>query len=704
MSAITLTIHDRIARLVFDLPGEKVNKLSAAVMAELRSHLEDLHRRASEADVLVITSAKPDVFIAGADITELAAIATLDIAVDKAREGQEVFQRLADLPMPSLAVIDGACLGGGMELALACTQRVVSDAPKVRLGLPEVTLGIIPGWGGTQRLPLLIGLPAAVDLIASGRMIDGKAAKKMGLADYFISRSFLGDEVPAIVARLAAKPPKPRTLPALQAMLLHHPFRTLVCAQAQKEVLKKTKGLMPAPLAAIEVLNLTGGDFANGLMIEAQAFAHLAPTVTCHNLIDAFFASEEVKKPTVPAAPPKQVGVLGAGIMGGGIAWAVAGAGIPVRLRDLTWDAVAKGLKTAGQYDQELVKRRKLTPQEASLRAHRISGTLDTGPQSGFMACDLVIEAVVEDLGIKRKVLAQVESAVRPDTVLASNTSSLSIAAMAEGLQRPGRLVGLHFFNPVNRMPLVEVVAGPRSDPDAVARAAACARALGKTVVQVRDCPGFLVNRILLPYLNEAARILEEGGDVTAIDGVITRFGMPMGPFTLADEVGLDVGYKVSRILFQGYGERHAVAESIRMVYEDLHLTGTKGGAGFFLHQGKHTAPNPAIRGALARLNRPHHLITVEEIEERCLLTMVNEAARCIEEDIVASPAQLDLAMLMGTGFPPSKGGPLHYADALGLPAVVDRLDRLAQRHGSRFIPAPILRDLAARHQSFIHH
>ena len=707
MNAFTLTTTNGIARLVFDLPGEKVNKFSFEAMQDLDRHLAELEKR-TDLRLLVLTSAKPGVFIAGADITMLARISEVPEAEEKAKEGQRVFNRLADLSFPTLAVIDGACLGGGLECALACTWRVVTDSDKVKLGLPEVSLGIIPGWGGTQRLPRLIGLRGALDLIASGRPVNGKKALQMGLADIYVAQAFLHDDLPRIIdqvldpaqaATLVAK----RERPFSERLMGAAPFRGLVLSAARKEIRRKTRGLMPAPLAALDVLARTGGaSRERGLAFEARTFARLAPTPTCKALIDAFFASEEVKK--VAAKPEHEaqvVGVLGAGVMGGGIAWAVSAAGLPVRLKDLTWDAVAKGLATANGYNHALVKMKKCQPTEANLRMHRIGGTLDW---SGFDRTDVVIEAVVEDLNVKRKVLAEAEKHLRPGTILASNTSSLSITAMAEGLQDPSRLVGMHFFNPVNRMPLVEVISGKQSSPEAIGRVVALAQKLGKTVEVVRDCPGFLVNRILLPYMNEAARCLEDGGDVAGIDAVITRFGMPMGPFTLTDEVGIDVGFKVARILEAGYGPRHAVADLLRIVYEELHLLGTKAGAGFFLHKGKRLDPNPAIDQALAKLRaiKPGHVLSDSEVEDRCLLTMVNESARCIEEGVIDRPQLLDLAMLMGTGFPPSKGGPLHYADARGLPEVVDALKRLRDTHGPRFEPAPLLVEMAKANRRFI--
>ena len=696
MSAFTVTLVDGTAHLVFDLPGEKVNKFTAAVMDELDGLIAGFERR-DDLKLIVISSGKPDMFIAGADIAEIKGLTTVEQALAKARRGQDVFERLANLAItkhiPIVAVIDGPCLGGGMELALACTHRVVTDAEKTKLGLPEVTLGIIPGWGGTQRLPRLVGLPIAVDMILSGRQIPGAKAMKLGLADACLARAFLADDLPRFLKKLTSlvRRPLPRAVRLMQAPGV----RGLVLRAAHKEVMRKTHGLMPAPLGAIEVLRRTtpGMPMANGLAVEAQVFSQLAVTSACHNLVDAFFANEDVKKSAGrPAHPVTNAGVLGAGIMGGGIAWAFAAAGIPVRMKDLQWEAVAKGLQQAATYDAALMKLRKLTPGEHSLRMHRIAGTLDF---TAFERLDLVVEAVVEDLAIKRTVLAGCEKFVRPDCILATNTSSLSVADMAAALTHPERFVGMHFFNPVNRMPLVEIIAGPASSPEAVQLAAATARALGKTVVVVRDCPGFLVNRILLPYLNEAARTVEDGAGIEQVERVIHHFGMPMGPFTLTDEVGIDVGFKVAKVLHHGYGERHAVADLLRCLHEDLHLKGTKGGRGFFLHAGRQALPNPeieqAVRSVQSAQKRTPHALSDGEVLDRCLLTMINESARCLEEGVVAKAAHLDLAMLMGTGFPPSRGGPLHYAQSLGLKTVVERLKHLADTHGPRFTPAALL-------------
>ncbi|MBA3686665.1 MAG: enoyl-CoA hydratase/isomerase family protein, partial [Planctomycetes bacterium] len=560
MSAFHLTVDQNgIAKLIFDLPGEKVNKFSATVVTELNALLDDLAKRAG-VSALVVSSAKKDVFIAGADIKELATISTADEAYAKARAGQMLFQRVADLPFPSVAAIDGACLGGGCEFAMACTYRVVTDNPKTSIGLPEVTLGILPGWGGTVRLPRLVGLTKAIEMILAGRPLNGPRAYKAGLADRCVAAAFLADEVAMFLAQVLA----PGGAEKIAARRAQRPFATkladsglmrpIVASKARKELMRKTRGLMPSPLKALEtVLANQGRALPAALDAEAKAFAVLAMTPECHCLIDCFFASEALKKEggKAPDKPIQRAGVLGAGVMGGGIAWLFAQNGMTVRLKDISWDAVAKGYKTVEEYSQALVKLRKLTHGEARQRVLRVGGTLDW---TGFPSTDVVVEAVVENIEVKKKVLAECERNISDDCVLATNTSSLSVTEMGGALTRPQRLVGMHFFNPVNRMPLVEVVAGARTSPEAVALTAALARRMGKIAVVVKDCPGFLVNRILLPYMNEAAKILQEGGDLATIDKTIYAYGMPMGPFTLTDEVGIDVGHKVAKVLAHAYG------------------------------------------------------------------------------------------------------------------------------------------------------
>ena len=710
-NAWTLTVDDDgIARLVVNVPDAKVNAFSTTMMADLEACLGELEQDKS-VRCCVITSGKPGNFIAGADITELQKIRTTAEAHDKSRAGQKVFDRVAALPFPTLAVIDGACLGGGLEFALACTWRLASDNSKTKIGLPEANLGIIPGWGGTQRLPRLIGLEQACKMICSGKPVDGKKAKRICLADGIVSEAFIEEGINDFLAKALTD----SGAQAIEArrhrngmrrfLLTGNPFgRSFLFKAATKDVMSKSKGQYPAPLVAIDVLKRSATmNLVEGLELEALCFAELAVSDISRNLTTLFFAMEEAKKVGGDdggrAAAMEHAGVLGAGVMGGGIAWLFSANGCTARVKDIAMSAIDGALHTAADYYGQMVKYRKMTPDEVRNRMLAIGGGTDW---SGFGHSDIVVEAVIENLDIKRKVLAECEEHVPENCIIASNTSSLRIDDMASALKHPGRFCGMHFFNPVNRMPLVEIVRGEHTSEDTINTMIALTKRLGKTAVVVGDCPGFLVNRILLPYLNEAGRLFAEGADIVRVDKLISEFGMPMGPYRLADEVGIDVGVKVARILAEGYGERMAVAPILNHLYDEAHLIGKKDGRGFYTyHDGKQGEVNPGAVTAGKTFRTAEDMIRREhsdaDIIDRCILIMVNEALRALEEKIVATPNQLDLAMIFGTGFPPFRGGLLRYADARGLIEIRDRLQELAGLHGARFEPAPLLIELASK-------
>jgi 3-hydroxyacyl-CoA dehydrogenase/enoyl-CoA hydratase/3-hydroxybutyryl-CoA epimerase len=702
-NAWTLDIDgDNIAWLTFDLPGEKVNKLSAPAMEELDALLgEQVSNAAIKA--LVIRSAKRDSFIVGADIDELVRIRDTEDARAKADAGKAVFARLAQVPVPTVAMIHGACLGGGLELALACRYRVVTDHPKTSLGLPEVNLGIIPGWGGTLRLPAVVGLSGALAMICAGKPVPGRKATKTGLADAIAAPPFVEAETRRLIDRVltrkgAAEVAQRRRArqPRLMRLLAATPVtRALIYRQARKQILDRTKGHYPAPLEALGAVRAAypHGDGA----AESDAFARLACTPISRHLIWLFQAGQAMKKSAAPGAVPvRQAAVVGAGIMGSGIAWAFSNAGIPVRLRDVDWAAVGRGMGRAAGAFRALVKRRKMTEGEMSLAMHRIAPTVD---YTGFAGADVVVEAVAEDLAVKQEVLREIERRVKPDTIIATNTSSLSLAELADSLERPQRFVGLHFFNPVNRMPLVEVVAERRSSHETIVAATELMRRLGKTPMVVSDCAGFLVNRILLPYLVESAWMFEEGADAPRIDGLLESFGMPMGPLALVDEVGLDIGYKVAKVLESAYGQRMHVPEALGAVAATPNCLGRKSGCGFYRYRNGHRKPNHKVERVARRSRRADAVtprrLTDDEIVDRAILIMVNEAARCLQEHVVEDPAHLDMAMVMGTGFAPFRGGLLRYADDRGVAEVKRRLEELAERFGDRFSAAPLLDEIA---------
>ncbi len=707
-----LETNDGIGTLTLDVPGEKVNVLSTPVMRELDEILRSLQAGA-DLRCLVVRSAKSGTFIAGADLSEIASIADETSAKAKSSSGEEVLNRLDDLPFPTIAVVDGTALGGGLEIALTCDYRIVTDHPKTTLGLPECSLGIIPGFGGTYRLPRLVGLVQALPLILTGKPVDGKKAFRIHLADAYVPSAFVEDRtrefidtISTIAGRRALLRRRRRPLPVL--LLERTPVgRYLLFRRARQDVLRKTGGNYPAPIAAIGVLKRTvHRSRRRSLEIECAAFSLLAPTQESKNLVDLFFAQQHAKKQAALRAaaggPPRrtqQAAVLGAGVMGGRIAWLFTKSDIPVVMKDIAWDAVQKGYDSALQVYRELQKRRRYDEREVNLKMHHLHGVLD---YRSVGKPDVVVEAVVENIGVKKQVLSEVEKQVGERALIVSNTSSLSIEEMASSLEHPERFAGMHFFNPPNRMPLVEVIAGRRTSPDAVRDTALLASALGKTPVVVQDCPGFLVNRLLMPYLNEAVHLLDEGVDYTRVDRLIRQFGMPMGPFRLLDEIGIDIGYEVAETLKAAYGERMETARFFDALKERSELLGVKSGRGFYLHTpsnglGHEPAPNPQMRDLI----RKHVHIGSRgaesdfDIVHRPVMSMINEAARALEEKIVEGPADVDLALVLGTGFPPFRGGLLRYADHLGIKAVHDTLSRYAGLQGPRFAPAPLVKKLA---------
>jgi len=536
-SAFRIEREGDLAIIWFDLPGEKVNKFSTAVMQEFASVVDQMSR-ATDIRRLIVASGKPAIFIAGADVSEFSKVTTPQQAAEYTRFGQQVLHRFSKLPQVTVAAINGACVGGGCELAISCDYRVMSDNPKSVIGLPETRLGIFPAWGGTTNLPRLIGLLAALDIILKGKTLDGKRAKRVGLVDEVVAGAILLD-----VARQFAKKEKRGGSDRTKFYIEGNPItRRFIFGKARKATLAETGGHYPAPLKAIELMEYgmsAGGDA--GLTREVEDVVPLIMGDVAQNLIRLFFLTEDAKKDRLGVKPLNisEVGVLGAGVMGGGIAQIVADktdAGI--RMRDINWKALAGGMKAAARVWRRKVDRRRMTRGEMQRKLARITTTTDW---SGFQHADMVIEAVVENLEIKRQVLAEFERLAKAEAVFATNTSTLPITDIAARAQRPDRVVGMHFFNPVDRMPLVEVIRGKKSSEVAVATVANFARKLGKTVVLCNDGPGFVVNRILGPYMNEAGFLLQEGNSIESIDKAMLDFGMPMGPMALLDEVGIDV-------------------------------------------------------------------------------------------------------------------------------------------------------------------
>lgn len=718
----------RIWTLTFDLPGEKVNKLSRKVMADFAqvlTELEKMGREEKSIDALVLRSGKPGNFIAGADIEMIQDAKTASEAEALSTQGHELSNRWEDLPFPTVAAVNGTALGGGCELALASSAIVMSDDPGAKIGLPEVLLGLIPGMGGCMRLPQKVGLATALDLILTGKTLSGERAYRAGIVEAFLpSQDFetnvyrwVRTNLAALKAgRRIAKEPKLGGMGGMAGSLMEKtPMgRSVILRKAKEQVLSKSRGQYPAPLTAIDVMKSAGVEYgeklrgkprSKALAREAQGFGSVASTDVSKNLIRLFFLTEGIKKSNglpegamVRGMSVAHAGVLGAGVMGGGIAQLLAEKNIPARMKDLNTQALALGVQSAAKIFQKQAQRKRITKRQLLQKINLISPTLDF---SGFRSLDVVIEAVIEKMDVKQKVFQGLEGQVQDDCVIASNTSSLSISQMQSVLKRPERFAGMHFFNPVHRMPLVEVIRGEKTSDEAVATVFQLSKQLGKTPIVVKDAPGFLVNRLLVSYLNEATYLLADGAPIPEIDEALLDFGMPMGPMELIDEVGVDVGEKVLHILHDAFGERMLPSPLTPKVIAAGRL-GKKNGKGMYLYEGKANTRqmDPKIYEILG-VSPKNRSVAPEEIVERCILPMINEAARCLEEGVVASAAEVDLGMIMGTGFPPFRGGLLRYADRLGARATVDRLRKYQERFGARFEPSPALLMRAEKDQKF---
>jgi len=560
--AISWDVTDGIAVVTLDCPGAPVNTISRAVLAEFTAAFETLARDQTVRAVAFF-SGKADNFLAGADIEEFVRLSSAAEAERMSAEGQEMLMRVARFPHPVVVGIHGACLGGGFEFALATHYRVATDHPKTQIGLPEIQLGILPGAGGCQRLPRLVGLRAALDMILAGKTERAQKAHRLGMVDELVSPAILRRVTLDAARRMAGGwRPKRRRRGGLMGWLLDgNPLgRALVLRTARRQALAKTQGNYPAPLAALEAIGhgLRHG-MVEGLKREARLFGQLAVTDVSRKLVQIFFATTQLKKEFgIPSPPPalevRRLGIVGSGFMGAGIAGtAVTQAGVDVRLRDTDLERVAGGLRSARGILDERLERRRITRHEYARQVMLLSGAAD---YTGFGRAELVIEAVFEDLDVKRRVLREVEAATHERAVFASNTSTIPIASIADGARRPDRIIGMHFFSPVSRMPLLEVIPSDRTDPEAVSTAVVFGRRMGKTVIVVADRPGFWINRILFPYLNEAGHLLAEGVPVDVIDRTMTRFGLPVGPITLLDEVRMDVGLKASQVMHSAFGER----------------------------------------------------------------------------------------------------------------------------------------------------
>ena len=693
-----------VAKISFDLVGESVNKLSRAVLLELEERLNVL-KRDSKTKALTIVSGKKDIFIAGADIQEICQITSPEDGAKKARIGQSILNKIVDLPFPSIAIIDGACLGGGLELALACRFRICTDNPKTLLGLPEVTLGIIPGFGGTQRLHRLIGLREGLSMILSGKPVKGAKAYKLGLCDAFISKNSLEEKIGNFVDQACCGKSRKKILARRPAnkfrtsILENNPIsKHFIFEIAKKNLFKKVKDHYPAPVKALAVIRNTYSlPLDQGLQMEAVTFGQLATSTVCRNLIGLYFTREKLKKDSgtnepIEVTPILKGAVVGVDSIGGEIGWLFSKAQLPVYLKDFNWETVNKAYKISAQIYEKLRSLKKFNDQEIAERMQVITKTID---YKDFNNLDMVIESTFEEPKKKIELLKEVEKNTRKDVIIASTTSTLPLGEIEPELSNPENFIGLHFFDPVSRNPLVEVIPGTKTSPKTIQTVVTLAKKLGKTPIVVQNCPGFLVNRILFAYLNESLVLLQEGIDPQKIDKVFTSFGMQTGPLSLLDEIGVDTGYETLRILQDTYQPRIKMAGILAVLYTDYQLLGKKGKKGIYLYEGKKKRANPDLVGIIEKCQRKENekpiSMSENDILDRILLLMVNEATFCIQEAVIANPNYLDMAMIMGIGFPPFQGGLLRFADRYGMKSVVAKLENLSIKHGDRFNPSNLL-------------
>ena len=692
------TGDDHICVLTFDRPDSGANIFDAATLDELNEHLDTVEKDASLRG-LIIASAKKSIFVAGADLKTLLEAAKTGEMRGFIERGQQVFNRLADLKIPTVADIHGASAGGGYEVALACDYRVASDDPATRIGLPETSLGLLPAWGGCTRLPRLIGVAKAAEVILKGKLYSSQEALKIGLVDEIAPSDQLLDRArkklragkrkmeggaPSTPGSQELRPPKQSGNPAL--------------ARAY-EIINKTLSISPG----------------ESLRLELEGIVALGKTESTQNLIRNFFLAEKYKKGTSRTLPQKIVhaAVIGAGVMGSGIAQWLSSRGVTVILRDVAREQIDRGLANVEKIYGDAVKRGLMSEEKAKQGRARICGS--TAPME-LRDVQFVIEATSEKMEIKKEVFRELAMEAGPKTIVATNTSALPVSELADVTVSPEHVIGLHFFNPVSRMKLVEVVIAKQTSDETRDRSLAFVRQIGKLPVIVRDRPGFLVNRVLFPYLLDAAELFESGVDAERIDRALVDWGMPMGPLRLIDEIGVDITIDIGNTLEKAYGQRDHVS-AVLLWLRDQQMLGRKTGAGFYKYEGKAQTPNEALAqwlggavaggvdpGRSAVSPRPEPASTPpatdEELTHRLIFLMVNEAARCVEEGVVDSPEDADYGMILGTGFAPFRGGPLRFAEHFGLKRTVEELEQLA-RTEEKFTPCEILKKHARDRTKF---
>ncbi|KUJ80227.1 fatty acid oxidation complex subunit alpha FadB [Microbulbifer flavimaris] len=708
--ALTVQMLDNgIAELNFDLKDESVNKFNRLTVSEFSEALDAIEAADGVKGVL-LTSGK-DVFIVGADITEFgdAFSAGAEGVADLMNKNNENINRLEDLPVPSVVAINGYALGGGFEVCLGCDYRVMGE--KAKVGLPEVKLGLIPGWGGTVRLPRIVGVDVAAEWIAAGKEQKADSALTNHAVDAVVPNDNLKDAALSLLQRAidgeldykARRDIKKSPIPLndTEALMAFFTTKAFVGAQAGKHY--------PSPIAAVTSMEQgykVGRDEA--LKIEQQQFIECAQTDTAKSLVGLFLNDQKigkVAKSWEKKADKKieRAAVLGAGIMGGGIAYQSAYKGTPIKMKDIDQKGIDLGLKEANKLLAKLVNRGRMTPEKMGETLNRIDPTLS---YEGFGDIDVVVEAVVENKKVKHSVLTEVEDKVSEDTIIASNTSTISIDTLAEPLKRPENFLGMHFFNPVHKMPLVEVIRGEKTSDNAVARVVAYANKMGKKPIVVRDCPGFLVNRVLFPYFAGFSMLVRDGADFQEVDKVMERWGWPMGPAYLMDVVGIDTGVHAEKVMAEGFPERMGKSfKAASDVMYEAERYGQKNGKGFYNYEeDKKGRPKKAATEEAYELLKPHvaerREFEKDEIIERMMVPMATELARCLEEGIVDSPAEADMALVYGIGFPPFRGGIFAWLDKVGMDQFVKMADKYAEL-GELYKPTEQMRKMAAEGKTY---
>lgn len=703
-SPFTFEVDEKgIGVLTFTCAGSKPNTLSISLFEQLPPLLERV-TKTPNLRAIVFRSGKPDMFIAGADLEDLGKIPSPAEAARLSSEAHKVMARFEEMPFPIVAAIHGMCMGGGTELALACHYRIATEDPKTVIALPEVKLGLLPGAGGCQRLPRLVGLLNALDMILPGKNVYAKKALQIGLVDEVCPNAILLEVAKKAATGLAdGRIPRKRAMKggAMKRLLLEgNPLgRNYVFKKAAAGVLAQTKGMYPAPMKALEAIRAAVElPVAEGFKREAELFGEVASSDIAKGLIGLFFAMREANKEKgsdTPAKTVRKIGILGAGFMGSGIAQVAADKGYFVRMKDKDDAALGKGLKSLHEYF--VGQERSLGRPEAIRRRQLASGSTAF---DGWKTVDFAIEAVFEDLELKRRVLAEFEGVTRDDAIFASNTSSLPITEIAARAKRPENVVGMHFFSPVPKMPLIEVIKAKLTGPEALSTTVEVAKKFGKTVIVVNDGVGFYTSRILGPYMNEAGRMLLEGMAIDALDHAMEQFGFPVGPICLMDEVGIDIAAHVGRILGAAFPDRMAGGEMAQKMVDAGRL-GRKNQKGFYIYKkGKKHGVDASVY-AMMPGGAERKAIPPEEAADRLGYAMANEAALCLQEGILHGPNDGDVGAVLGMGFPPFRGGPFRWMDKTGLSAVVGKLEALAGKHGARFKPAQVLVDMAKAGKRF---